>query len=566
IVVDSAKGDHALQWLCKEGQRAKTHRKMEGGQRVDKRNQDELHPTGKVWADKIDKGAVVEVVGDLGRQWCRHMSLKKEQSTKNLRFLMMGYTPFKSESDSKSEVYKETRAFPIVSALQCDSSNVGIVICPNFHLIHHHLPHLRPTERQLDGVFGYPHLARTVGGGSERRGRIASEIRNVLDLIRRGENLRFENVMILDQSVFYGMTGIHDRHRDMRLNIDNMSYEEKYYTGDIMDSGDRLSGLPNDLIHKILSFRSIKDAICTSVLSSRWSSQSLKHLSLTMPIRKERKYKYGYSFISTSTWELPAITKLDLHNVALCDDEAEKCKADISASHPNADKIVGLLQQLRNVHFLTLNLEIIEILSSSMDLILHQPSPFVNLKSLNIYPKITEYQRDHANKKVTMSTELKSYLLDSSPESSFTIVFREEVQAQNIMAELRVLLEKEEDKSKDNKTHVESHKPKKVKLIGEDMMHIKSCLENLGARIEKSCLMISKLQETEALLRKLPASNRAKIQQCFSSLCIEADIAIRKITDCVKIQCDEYQSRSSVWFHELATTSQWSTTGMCNLE
>lgn len=31
--------------------------------------------------------------------------------------------------------------------------------------------------------------------------------------------------MILDQSVFFGMADMHDRHRDMRLDVDNMSYE-----------------------------------------------------------------------------------------------------------------------------------------------------------------------------------------------------------------------------------------------------------------------------------------------------------------------------------------------------
>lgn len=31
--------------------------------------------------------------------------------------------------------------------------------------------------------------------------------------------------MILDQSVFFGVADIHDRHRDMRLDVDNMSYE-----------------------------------------------------------------------------------------------------------------------------------------------------------------------------------------------------------------------------------------------------------------------------------------------------------------------------------------------------
>lgn len=57
------------------------------------------------------------------------------------------------------------------------------------------------------------------------------QMRNVLDLIRRREGMRFEDFMILDPSVFYGMADMHDRHRDMRLDIDNMSYEvsEKKY-------------------------------------------------------------------------------------------------------------------------------------------------------------------------------------------------------------------------------------------------------------------------------------------------------------------------------------------------
>lgn len=34
-----------------------------------------------------------------------------------------------------------------------------------------------------------------------------------------------QDVMILDQSMFFGVADIHDRHRDMRLDVDNMSYE-----------------------------------------------------------------------------------------------------------------------------------------------------------------------------------------------------------------------------------------------------------------------------------------------------------------------------------------------------
>ncbi|KAE8714395.1 E3 ubiquitin-protein ligase MBR2 [Hibiscus syriacus] len=82
-------------------------------------------------------------------------------------------------------------------------------------------------ERQDAGLVGIPHSLRTLAFAAEGRSRlVASEIRNVLDLMRRGQNLQFEDVMILDQSVLLGVADIHDRHRDMRLDVDNMSYEE----------------------------------------------------------------------------------------------------------------------------------------------------------------------------------------------------------------------------------------------------------------------------------------------------------------------------------------------------
>lgn len=91
-----------------------------------------------------------------------------------------------------------------------------------------HRPHPRSAswlERQGDGVLGIPYPLRALS--SEGRSRlVVSEIRNVLDLMRRGESLRFEDVMILDQSVLFGAADMYDRHRDMRLDVDNMSYEE----------------------------------------------------------------------------------------------------------------------------------------------------------------------------------------------------------------------------------------------------------------------------------------------------------------------------------------------------
>ncbi|KAL0392089.1 UNVERIFIED_CONTAM: putative E3 ubiquitin-protein ligase RHG1A [Sesamum radiatum] len=92
----------------------------------------------------------------------------------------------------------------------------------------HHASNSRSAllERHLDGALGIPYSLRSLAAASEGRSSIMSEIRHVLDLMRRGEGLRFEDVMILDHSIFFGMADIHDRHRDMRMDVDNMSYEE----------------------------------------------------------------------------------------------------------------------------------------------------------------------------------------------------------------------------------------------------------------------------------------------------------------------------------------------------
>ncbi|XP_020239593.1 probable E3 ubiquitin-protein ligase RHG1A [Cajanus cajan] len=83
-------------------------------------------------------------------------------------------------------------------------------------------------ERQGDSEFGIPYSLRTLAVASEGSNRLVSELRNVLGLMRRGGgNVRFEDVVILDhQSFLSGIADVHDRHRDMRLDVDNMSYEE----------------------------------------------------------------------------------------------------------------------------------------------------------------------------------------------------------------------------------------------------------------------------------------------------------------------------------------------------
>ncbi|KAI3912583.1 hypothetical protein MKW92_039075 [Papaver armeniacum] len=111
-------------------------------------------------------------------------------------------------------------------------------------------------DRQGDGV---PLSFRSLAAATEGRSRLLSEvrfrhIRNVLDMVRRGgDGLRFEDVMILDQSVFFGVADLHDRHRDMRLDVDNMSYEELLALEERI--GDVSTGLSEEVISKCLKKR-----------------------------------------------------------------------------------------------------------------------------------------------------------------------------------------------------------------------------------------------------------------------------------------------------------------------
>ncbi|KAM5549350.1 hypothetical protein ABKV19_000659 [Rosa sericea] len=91
-------------------------------------------------------------------------------------------------------------------------------------------PHPRSAfllDRQGDDVLNMPHSLRALAADIDGRRRLISEIRQVLNAMRRGENLRVEDYMLFDPFIYHGMAEMHDRHRDMRLDVDNMSYEVK---------------------------------------------------------------------------------------------------------------------------------------------------------------------------------------------------------------------------------------------------------------------------------------------------------------------------------------------------
>ncbi|GKD05859.1 F-box domain containing protein [Tanacetum coccineum] len=86
-------------------------------------------------------------------------------------------------------------------------------------------------------------------------------------------------------------------------------------------------------------------------------------------------------------------------------------KVDLCISYPQKKNVHRIFQCLHSVKSLALSLEIVELLSTSDQLISHQPSPFPSLKSLKIYPSST-----NKGLKTLRSCELKNYRLKTSLE------------------------------------------------------------------------------------------------------------------------------------------------------
>lgn len=145
------------------------------------------------------------------------------------------------------------------------------------------------------------------------------------------------------------------------------------------------------------------------------------------------------------------------------------------------------------------------------------------------------------------------------------IALNKTTSAQNLIAKLEVLLEQEKANTETEMAHMHEQRNTKPEQkmqprIWVSMTQINRCWEDLSLQIvqrkQNACRIICQLQSIEGVLTSLPPSNRALIQPRFSSLCAEAGIVMNKITDFMKIQCDENQFRLSVCFQEFATALQ----------
>ncbi|KAI3412813.1 RING-type domain-containing protein, partial [Psidium guajava] len=116
-----------------------------------------------------------------------------------------------------------------------------------------------PSEERLpsvaDGYSRHPRPPSATGWRNNdgvRRSRVSTErFRSFPDEGSGHDQLEYEGFMIADRSGFYASRSVFDEHRDLRLDIDNMSYEELLALGERI--GNVNTGLSEDSIAKCLT-------------------------------------------------------------------------------------------------------------------------------------------------------------------------------------------------------------------------------------------------------------------------------------------------------------------------
>ncbi|XP_030451420.2 E3 ubiquitin-protein ligase MBR2 isoform X1 [Syzygium oleosum] len=115
-----------------------------------------------------------------------------------------------------------------------------------------------PSEERLpsvaDGYSRHPRPLSAIGwrnNDGARRSRVSTErFRSFPDEGSGHDQLEYEGFMIADRSGFYASRSVFDEHRDLRLDIDNMGYEELLALGERI--GNVSTGLSEDSIAKCL--------------------------------------------------------------------------------------------------------------------------------------------------------------------------------------------------------------------------------------------------------------------------------------------------------------------------
>ncbi|KAI3699750.1 hypothetical protein L2E82_44250 [Cichorium intybus] len=337
------------------------------------------------------------------------------------------------------------------------------------------------------------------------------------------------------------------------------------------DAMDRLSRLPDDVIHKILSFISIQDAIGTSVLSSRWRFiwNSMPNLNFENFNHRPHHAKFISNVLSHRNNQIQ-VSSVTLHlGKTVTDDESVTRILNCAFSHNvqqltimHAHQLVSLLQQLRSVKILKLNMGILERLSLSLERSPDKACVFANAKLSKFETNIPiyVYLEAGAQEKVTTSIELKNY--KTSPIPIFPMVSCEEITAMNDMASARVFVKdlgmllkecKANIISDTNKAFLDDHGKSLVEMhwaqeLQWNLKVIMAVIHEKQIEALESCFMMGNIyqkyppkSETHPLIawlrdmrsvfwhiarfvNQMSASKRVVMLQIFLSMCQEAVI------------------------------------------
>ncbi|CAM6067702.1 unnamed protein product [Sphagnum tenellum] len=87
--------------------------------------------------------------------------------------------------------------------------------------------HERGFSLAADGLLGMPsHSLQVSAGDGTHPPRLMTEGLAEVKCVERDEDLTYEQLLMLEATLLFEGMGLHDHHRELRLDVDNMSYEE----------------------------------------------------------------------------------------------------------------------------------------------------------------------------------------------------------------------------------------------------------------------------------------------------------------------------------------------------
>ncbi|XP_071693602.1 putative F-box/FBD/LRR-repeat protein At4g03220 [Rutidosis leptorrhynchoides] len=312
------------------------------------------------------------------------------------------------------------------------------------------------------------------------------------------------------------------------VNLQNLTLERITVKAKVFDIiTPRLSDLRLRLINDV-------DSNAIKVIAPQLQNLTIIDCSI-----KDLNIPSGFSSFYYKGYDPPQWFKVCFHSV-------NKVTVSLSIYCPNqpylqedARGIVNMFQELRSAKFLTLNLDIVECISSFPDLLSGQPSPFSNLICL----KVDCGTKDTC--KVILSSEARKFFLENSPTATFIVKeqpteamkekeVKEQIKADiedlmkglqasleqdNLITEKKVVIENLLNDiqiwTMEKKTQIESSERSQIEEIVSRLSDIMDMLMQLANDLKS---LVPKAKQIRCLLCSMPIRHGGQMVAHYSSL------------------------------------------------